>query len=229
MMTLSEAIDARHSVRRYLNEPLTADQAAALQAAVERINREAGLHVQLVLNEPRGFSTGLAYGTFKGVGNYLVMAGRKAPDLNERVGYYGEQLVLLAWQLGLGSCWAGLTYRSVKDAYRLEPGEKVVCMIALGHPDDERRRPRRKRAEQVSNVSDLTPAWFRQGVEAAIKAPTAVHQQKFYLEYLDAGQGLPRVRARRLFSLVGYTQTDLGIVKLHFEIGAGRENFAWAD
>ena len=152
----------------------TADQAAALQAAVERINREAGLHVQLVLNEPRGFSTGLAYGTFKGVGNYLVMAGRKAPDLNERVGYYGEQLVLLAWQLGLGSCWAGLTYRSVKDAYRLEPGEKVVCMIALGHPDDERRRPRRKRAEQVSNVSDLTPAWFRQGVEAAIKAPTAV-------------------------------------------------------
>ena len=102
-------------------------------------------------------------------------------------------------------------------------------MIAPGPPDDQRRRPRRKWAEQVSNVSDLTPAWFRQGVEAAIKAPTAVHQQKFYLEYLDAGQGLPRVRARRLFSLVGYTQTDLGIVKLHFEIGAGRENFAWAD
>ena len=196
---------------------------------MDECNRLSGLHIQLVTDEPHCFHNWKTYGSFSGVRHYLVMAGRKEAGLDERVGYYGEQLVLLAWQLGLGSCWAGLTYRSVKDAYRLEPGEKVVCMIALGHPDDERRRPRRKRAEQVSNVSDLTPAWFRQGVEAAIKAPTAVHQQKFYLEYLDADQGLPRVRARRLFSLVGYTQTDLGIVKLHFEIGAGRENFAWAD
>jgi hypothetical protein len=25
-----------------------------------------------------------------------------------------------------------------------------------------------------------------------------------------------------------YTRMDLGIVKLHFEIGAGKENFKWA-
>ena len=43
----------------------------------------------------------------------------------------------------------------------------------------------------------------------------------------EAGQ-LPRVLAKRHFSLVGYTQMDLGIAKYHFEIGAGRENFRWA-
>lgn len=26
---------------------------------------------------------------------------------------------------------------------------------------------------------------------------------------------------------MGYTQLDLGIVKLHFEIGAGKDNFQW--
>ena len=26
-----------------------------------------------------------------------------------------------------------------------------------------------------------------------------------------------------------YTMTDLGIVKCHFELGAGKENFEWAD
>ena len=34
--------------------------------------------------------------------------------------------------------------------------------------------------------------------------------------------------AKPLFSLMGYTKIDLGIVKLHFEIGAGTEHFEWA-
>lgn len=31
----------------------------------------------------------------------------------------------------------------------------------------------------------------------------------------------------RRYTLMGYTQLDLGIAKLHFEIGAGKENFEW--
>ena len=27
--------------------------------------------------------------------------------------------------------------------------------------------------------------------------------------------------------MIGYTQMDMGIAKLHFEIGAGKENFGW--
>ena len=169
----------------------------------------------------------LAYGSFSGVENYIVMAGRRADDLDERVGYYGEQIVLLAQQLGLGTCWAGLSYRKVKGAYALDSEEKVACMISLGYPDDAGRKHKCKSVEDVSNAGVSTPEWFEKGVRAALKAPTAVNQQKFYIEYAGVKDGRHCVCARRLFSMVGYTSMDLGIVKLHFEIGAGKDNFEW--
>lgn len=219
----------RHSIRHYVDRPLAPEAINVLQEKINEINAVAHLHIQLVTNEPRGFSGILAYGQFSGVGNYFVMAGQAADDLDERVGYYGEQLVLLAQQLGLGTCWAGVSYRKVKGTYTLAPGEKIACMIAVGHPADEGRKLKRKSVEQLSNASDDTPAWFRQGVEAARQAPTAVNQQKFFFEYLGERDGRGLVRAKRLFSMIGYTKMDLGIARLHFEIGAGRHNFEWAD
>lgn len=227
MMTLLEAIDARHSVRRYISRPLEREAVDCLRAKIDECNSKGNLHIQLVLNERKGFSGMLAYGSFSGVENYIVMAGRRADDLDERVGYYGEQIVLLAQQLGLGTCWAGLSYRKVKGAYALDSEEKVACMISLGYPDDAGRKHKCKSVEDVSNAGVSTPEWFEQGVRAALKAPTAVNQQKFYIEYAGVKDGRHCVRARRLFSVVGYTSMDLGIVKLHFEIGAGKDNFEW--
>lgn len=227
MMTLLEAIDARHSVRRYISRPLEREVVDCLRAKIDECNSKGNLHIQLVLNEKKGFSGMLAYGSFSGVENYIVMAGRRADDLDERVGYYGEQIVLLAQQLGLGTCWAGLSYRKVKGAYALDSEEKVACMISLGYPDYAGRKHKCKSVEDVSNASVSTPEWFEQGVRAALKAPTAVNQQKFYIEYAGVKDGRHCVRARRLFSVVGYTSMDLGIVKLHFEIGAGKDNFEW--
>ncbi len=34
-------------------------------------------------------------------------------------------------------------------------------------------------------------------------------------------------KAEALFSMIGYTHVDLGIVKCHFEIGAGKVGFLW--
>lgn len=227
-MTLLEAIKDRHSVRHYINRPLSQEIVDALQSMVDSCNREGNLHIQLVLNEPKGFSGIMAYGSFSGVENYFVMAGEKADDLDERVGYYGEKLVLLAQQLGLGTCWAGISYRKVKGTYDLASKEKIACMISLGYPNDPGRNMKRKSVVQVSNVSSTTPEWFRQGVEAALLAPTAVNQQKFFFEYLGTDNaGVGRVKASKTFSLIGYTRMDLAIAKLHFEIGAGVENFVW--
>ena len=52
-------------------------------------------------------------------------------------------------------------------------------------------------------------------------APTAMNQQKFVF-YLS-GKNTVTARAGAGF----YTKIDLGIVKYHFEIGAGHENFNW--
>ena len=228
-MTLLEAIQARHSVRAYKNQPLSEAHARALQEKIDAVNRQGRLHIQLIQNEPRAFQGPLAkYGKFSGVTSYLVMAGKKADDLDERIGYYGEQLVLLAQTLGLNTCWVGLSYTKVPGTYVLNDGEVIQAYISIGYGQTQGVTHKIKRIDQVSNAGPETPDWFGRGVEAALLAPTAVNQQKFSFEYLGVKDGRHRVRAKKGFSLIGYTWMDLGIAKCHFEIGAGRENFEWA-
>ena len=227
-MTIQEAIEARHSVRAYKEQPLAAEVVKALEEKITELNREGHLHMQLILNEPKAFQGTLAkYGKFRGVNNYIVMAGQKADDLDERIGYYGEQLVLMAQTLGLNTCWVGLSYSKVPGTYVLEDGEKIACYIAVGYGETQGVGHKVKTVEQVSNASETTPSWFKKGVEAALLAPTAVNQQKFSFEYVGMKDGHHQVRAKKGFSMIGYTKTDLGIAKCHFEVGAGKENFEW--
>lgn len=229
-MTIQEAIEARHSVRAYTGQPLAADVVEVLEERIKELNEKGHLHIQLIRNETKAFQGKLAkYGKFRGVNDYIVMAGQKADDLDERIGYYGEQLVLLAQTLGLNTCWVGLSYSKVPGTYVLEAGEVIKAYISIGYGESQGVSHKIKSVEQVSNANDLTPSWFRQGVEAALLAPTAVNQQKFFFEYIPARDGKPvRVQAKRNFSLIGFTQMDLGIAKCHFEIGAGKDNFEWA-
>ena len=226
-MTLQEAITARHSVRKYIDKEIPADIVTALQDKIAEYNKVGNLNIQLVLNETRAFTGMLSYGSFSGVRNYFVMVGKKGADLDERVGYYGEQLVLLAQTLGLNTCWVGLSYRKVPEAYNVGKDEKLACMIALGYGETQGVSHKIKTVEQVSNASDLTPAWFKRGVEAALLAPTAVNQQKFSFEYVGMSNNRHLVRAKKGFSMIGYTKIDLGIAKYHFEIGAGKDNYKW--
>ena len=230
-MTIQEAIEARHSVRAYKDQPLTKEVSKRLEEEIVVVNQKGNLHVQLIQNEPKAFQGTLAkYGKFRNVTSYLVMAGKKADDLDERIGYYGEHLVLLAQTLGLNTCWVGLSYSKVPGTYVLEEGEKIACYIAIGYGETQGVGHKIKTVEQVSsskNVSNITPSWFRKGVEAALLAPTAVNQQKFSFEYVGMGNNHHQVRAKKGFSMIGYTKMDLGIAKYHFEIGAGKDNFEW--
>ena len=252
-MTLQEAIQARHSVRAYKELPLANETVRVLVDKITELNQKGRLHMQLIQNEPKAFQGTLAkYGKFRNVNNYIVMAGKKAAsqreesktsldspereqartkfksdDLDERVGYYGEQLVLLAQMLGLNTCWVGLSYSKVPGTYVLDEGEKIACYIAIGYGETQGVGHKIKTVEQVSNISDITPLWFKKGVEAALLAPTAVNQQKFSFEYIGMRNNRHQVRAKKGFSMIGYTQMDLGIAKCHFEIGAGEVNFEW--
>lgn len=143
-MTLAEAIEARHSVRKYIRKPLSADIIQTLQKEIGECNKLGHLNIQLITNEPKAFSGMMSYGVFTGVENYLVMAGTKSDDLDERIGYYGERLVLLAQQIGLNTCWVGLTYNKVKKAYNLHSDDKIACVIALGYGESQSARTTRK-------------------------------------------------------------------------------------
>ena len=226
-MTLQEAITARHSVRKYIDKEIPVDIVTVLQDKIAEYNKVGNLNIQLVLNETRAFTGMLSYGSFSGVRNYFVMVGKKGADLDERVGYYGEQLVLLAQTLGLNTCWVGLSYRKVPEAYNVGKDEKLACMIALGYGETEGVSHKIKTVEQVSNASDITPSWFKKGVEAALLAPTAVNQQKFSFEHIGVKNNRHQIRAKKGFSIIGYTGIDLGIVKCHFMIAVGDVCLKW--
>ncbi len=224
-MTLQEAIVARHSVRQYKQQPIEAEKVTQLRAAIEEANREAGLHLQLVTDEPEAFAKGLAkYGKFSGINNYIALVCRKG--LDEQLGYHGERIVLLSQTLGLNSCWVGLTFSKQPDHYTIGEGETLHGVIALGYGATQGVQHPQKPVEKFfkAPAGDI-PDWFRRGVEAAVLAPTAMNMQKFEFELLADG----RVAARTRFSLVNsYLKIDLGIVKCHFELGAGSENVRWA-
>lgn len=227
-MTIQEAIEARHSVRAYKDQPLSEEIVKVLEDEIVKVNHEGQLHIQLIRNESKAFQGTLAkYGKFRNANNYLVMAGKKSEDLDERIGYYGEHLVLLAQTLGLNTCWVGLSYSKVPGTYVLGEDEKIACYIAIGYGETQGVGHKIKTVDQVSNATDITPSWFKKGVEAALLAPTAVNQQKFSFEYVGMNYNRHQVRANKGFSMIGYTQMDLGIVKYHFEIGAGKVNFEW--
>lgn len=214
-MKMLEQMKQRHSVRQYLDTPIEGDKRAALDEAVARINRETGLHIQIVYDEPSCFDSFMAhYGKFTGVRNYISLAGPKGPGLDEKLGYYGEELVLKAQELGLNTCWVALTYGKSKAQVR--KGEKEVCVISLGYGQTQGRPHTDRPLQEVCKAADPMPDWFTWGMEAAMLAPTAMNQQKFFFELLPDGN--VKASCGRGF----YTRLDLGIVKYHFEKAAGK-------
>lgn len=221
MIDLTQAMEQRHAVRSYEDRPIAPEAREALQACTAQCNRESGLHIQLVLDEPKGFGGLLAhYGKFSGVKNYIALIGKKSPDLEEACGYYGEKLVLRAQQLGLNTCWVAMTYSKVPSAFSAGEGEKLCAVIAVGYGKTQGSGHRVKSLREVTEGEPPFPEWFVSGVEAALLAPTAMNQQKFRFA----------LQGNRVSATAGsgfYTKLDLGIVKYHFAMGAGADAFTW--
>ena len=219
-MNVMEVMRTRHSVRSYTDKPIEGETLQELEKIIDECNRESGLHIQLVRNEPMAFGSGLAhYGKFSGVKNYLAMVGKKDKQLDEKCGYYGEKIVLAAQALGLNTCWVGLTFKKIPDAFQIADGEKLAIVIAIGYGATQGAAHKSKDAAAVSKAEDV-PEWFAKGVEAALLAPTAMNQQKFL--FLPRGD---KVSARVGFGPFG--KIDLGIVKYHFELGSGKNRTVW--
>lgn len=220
-MDIYEAMRARHSVRAYEQREIEGEIKDMLEDKIAELNGRSGLHIQLITHEPKAFDSPMAhYGKFSGVTDYIAMIGKKDDELEEKCGYYGEKLVLFAQQLGLNTCWVAVSYKKIKTAYMLGAGEKLCIVIAIGYGKTQGVPHKSKAPSEVADMGDV-PEWFKKGVEAALLAPTAVNQQKFFFS-LDNGR--VSARAGRGF----YSKIDLGIVKCHFELGAGKENFNWA-
>ena len=218
-MDLIQAIEERHSVRDFRNEEISEEHVKELSSYIETLNTDSGLHMQLVLNEPKAFnSLGIRlityYGKFRNVNNYIALIGKRTPNIEERCGYYGEHIVLKAQQMGLRTCWVGGTYKKVPEACKLEKDESIIAVIAIGYGNEDGHPHKSKSFSDVVIGKDDYPVWFRRGVQAALLAPTAIDQQRFMF-----GIKNNKVSVRAFPG--PFSKLDLGIVKYHFEIGSG--------
>lgn len=227
---LMSLLAARHSVRSFTDRPIEKGAVAQLQAEADALNERLGLSIQLCLDNPEAFDGRLArYGSFRNVRNHIALVGPTRPGLDEACGYAGERLVLLAQELGLNTCWVALTYSKKASAARVVAGEKFVCCIALGYGEKTGAAHQVKPIEKLGRTaagSELAtaPAWFAAGLEAAQLAPTAVNQQRFRFE-LAANEHAVHARA---LPAVSCGHIDLGIAKLHFELGANSVSRDWS-
>jgi len=228
-MTPYEAIDARISCRAYTAEPLDQATLAELAELAARLSEESGLRLVLVGPDDGGSELRLAARMFSGnVSSYVALIGPDDNASRERFGYVGEKLVLHATALGLGTCWVAGTFDRDSVTVPLEAGEVIHDVIPIGHmpakqPFAQRAiraglRKRDKRPEalyQGPTALAEAPDWVRSGIEAVIKGPSAVNQQP--VVFVQDGAGL-RATLPSVKREVAYT--DLGIAKLHFELGA---------
>lgn len=215
-MEIMKIMEQRHSVRQYTEQSIEQEKRSVLDSLTQEINQKNALHIQIVYDEPKCFDSFMAhYGKFSGVCNYIALVGKKSPNLEEKLGYYGEQLVLKAQELGLNTCWVALTHGKSKAI--VNKGEKLVCLIALGYGASQGVAHKSKPLQELCNYSEHMPEWFLDGMNAATLAPTAMNQQKFRFELQSDGT----VKANCGGGF--YTKLDLGIVKYHFEAVAGKK------
>lgn len=218
-MDFSQAIKQRHSVRSYDDKPVEAHKREILNEMIAKINAQANLNIQIFYDEPKCFDSFMAhYGKFSGVKNYICLVGKKSKTLDEALGYFGEQLVLKAQEMGLNTCWVAMSHG--KSKAEIQKGEKQICLIALGYGSTQGKAHKSKPLSEVCSFKEPAPDWFKSGMQAALLAPTAMNQQKFFFEL--CADGSVCAKCGKGF----YTKLDLGIVKYHFYMGSGKKVFS---
>lgn len=213
-MTEIDAIKERHSVRNYEDKKIEQDKINQLNELIEACNKQGNLHFQLCEDAGNTYNRLLnrAMGLFSAP-SVIACIGPDDETLDERIGYYGEKIVLFAQQLGLNTCWAG-TFNKKKIPAKEEKGERLVISIALGYGVNKGKERKSKSLEQVTSGKGDKPYWFNYGVEMALLAPTAINQQKFEIKF-NEDESVSFIDKGGVLS-----KLDLGIVKYHFEVGS---------
>lgn len=211
-MDIMELMQNRHSVRQYKDMAIESEKREQINALIAEANAASGLAIQAFYDEPKCFDSFMAhYGKFVNVKNYIAIVGSKADQ--EKAGYYGEKIVLKCQELGLNSCWVAMTHG--KSQAVIGNGQKLLIIISLGYGETQGVAHKSKPVEELC-TADEDVQWFRDGMQAACLAPTAMNQQKFMFELKNGV-----VTAKSLGGF--YSMIDLGIAKYHFEAASGHE------
>lgn len=177
MLTL-EQLGQRHSVRSYSPKPLPDNILRTIKAEITDINtHEAGMHFQLVVNDDsafRGFRK--SYGFFRNPRNYVAAVVDKSfPRVQERAGYFAEQIVMKAVDLGLGTCFVGGTFDAASVPVQIRADWKILFVVLLGYAEEGNRRAMDRLVTKM--VHRKEPDWKSLYVAHDLPLEEALHAQ----------------------------------------------------
>ncbi|MFX0099638.1 MAG: nitroreductase family protein [Candidatus Hodarchaeota archaeon] len=141
-----ELIEYRTSIRTYSKEQIEEKLVEKFTSFLESpqdspFGGECNFHVinlpELDPNEAKKLGT---YGTIKGTQNFIVVTAKRAERVREHVGYVLEKFILLATDLGLGTCWIGGIFKKENFARQvnLPSDEFIPAITPIGYPAKKR-------------------------------------------------------------------------------------------
>lgn len=245
MMT-PEFLRSRHSVRSFTDEPLSDETVKKLKAEITMINtHEAGMHFELFCNDPAPFQGFTAsYGMFKNVRNYIAaVVDVSFRHCFERTGYFAQQLVMKAVELGLGTCYVGGTFDKSKTKVILRADRHLIFIIALGYAAPSAQTTLSSIAMKMLHRHDKSASdlfiptkeisysmalekmpWLENGLRALAAAPSYLNHQPVRIipkEINEPGGGKKLTVVAVINETNPKTLVDLGIGKYNFAQATG--------
>jgi len=229
------AIPHRVARRSFDYAELTSDSLAQIQTICQEFRPFSHVRAELSIKSPEKVFKGFPFGSIMkvtGAPAFIALIGDKEdPNVNEKVGYLGEGIILEATAIGLATCWVGgFFHRDIAEAFiGAGEDERVFAVTPIGHALEKfsfkekimkgfSKGPKRKPiAEIVSGLEQVDwPNWMQTALEAARLAPSANNMQpwRFYLEPKSITISVNKPEA--LFGM--FKRIDCGIALLHIEV-----------
>ncbi|MDE7412410.1 MAG: hypothetical protein K2N05_01285 [Muribaculaceae bacterium] len=134
-MNIIDAMKERRSVRTFDGNGINKEQIAQLEKAIDESASPFGGKLTILLrkfNLKDGYKPS-TYGMIKGAEDFFLLGIGSDEASSITAGYRFEQVVLKAWQLGLGTCWIAATFKGSDFDRGVEwpEGEelKVICPV----------------------------------------------------------------------------------------------------
>jgi len=168
-MDMEECIKTRGDVRKYKPDPVhNADVKDIINAAIQAPSSGNVQNWEFIVIRSSDIKNKLAEAAmgqdFVGKAPLVIVVCANMDEITPRYGGRGvslysiqntaaaiQNLVLAAWNKGIGSCWVGaFSENDVKKILYLPEAIRPVAIITLGYPDEKVKKPERKSLEEVT-------------------------------------------------------------------------------
>lgn len=226
-MTLYEAIEKRHSVRRFRKAEIEPKLMTRINQYIETLisfHPEAGYRIAVV--EAAGSKEKLFRGKFLvEAPYYLVLSAKKHLYAALNAGYVMEQLVLYLTSNGLATCYLG----DAKISQDMD-GRTAMIVVAFGRGErvPVKGKNRKELSELLVGENQVDPN-YRWILEAARKAPSAFNLQPWRFSVQE-----DRIQIYAKKNVVNVTprmkelcQIGIGICLCHLALAAEEYWYDW--